>query len=217
MKLLSDNRYLVTEFDGYACYKIPVNDETFALASYLRGLHKDRLHNAGYEGYSEEIDKKYHEGGIYFYVEINNVVATTLRVNKRSDELVFPFEAGTTEHGKQYEYMCDDLAMDMNTYCLDKRYYKKATPLLFASAAEYVLSEGAKKVFGLYDVKNSATKKIYGKLGFVDSKQFPNPIAFDTFVHADTKKPVQWGILEWDDCEVAKYRELYHLKYAQKF
>lgn len=209
MKLSQYHAFQVVNVNGYKCYQLPVNPQTQELASYLRDLHKERLYHAGYEGYSDEVDDSYHRNGTYFFVEINNVIATTLRANKRTNANPFPFEMGFTENGCQHKFEAKTHAIDLNTYCLDKRYYKNATPLLFALAAHYIKNQHIKRAFGLYDVGNGAIKHIYGKLGFTDSVDYPEPIHFSDFIYRESQKPVNWGVIEWNAADIAQHNQTF--------
>lgn len=213
MRPKDNKKYLVFEFEGYSFYKLPVNDETSEIVNYLRGLHKERLFNAGYDGYSEEIDNEFHINGIYFYAEYEDVIATTLRINDRIRPKRFPFEMGYKKDKSQYTYENNIQAVDMNTYCLDRRYYKKATPSLFAMAGKHIRQQGAKRAFGLADIRNEAIQHIYSEVGIEHSKEFSEPVSFKTFVHKEDGKPVEWLILEWSEQEINKYSEIFDQKY----
>lgn len=214
MKPINNRKYLVAEREGYSCYALPVNDETSELTLFLRSLHKERLDNAGYQGYSDDFDEQYHLTGTYFYVEAEGIVAATLRINKRSDELIFPFELGHLDNRTQYTYRSPEPAVDLSTYCLHKRFYKKATPLLFSVAANYILTAGVRRVFGLYDIKNQTIKNIHRRLGLGNSPTYTQPIFFDTFLHKESKEPVRWGIVEWQESRLMEYSEMFTTKYA---
>lgn len=214
MNPVSNRKYLFAEREGYACYAFPVNDETSELALFLRGLHKERLDSAGYQGYSDDFDEQYHLSGMYFYVETEGIVAATLRINKRTEELAFPFELGHLDNRTQYTYRSPESAVDLSTYCLHKRFYKKATPLLFSVAANYIMAAGVRRVFGLYDIKNQTIKNIHRRLGFANSATYTQPIFFDTFLHKVSKEPVRWGIVEWQETGLMEYSEMFDTEYA---
>ncbi len=211
MRPEDNDKYQILTYEGYSFYKFPVNDETIEMANYLRGLHKKRLHKAGYDGYSEEIDNEFHEHGVYFYAVCENVVATTMRINDRVKSKRFPFEIGQKKNGTKYKYTNDVIAVDMNTYCLDKRYYKKATPILFAMAGKYIKQHGAKRAYGLADIKNKAILRIYSELDMANSKEYSEPILFETFIHKQCGNPVEWCILEWSEEVINKYSEKFDI------
>ena len=209
MKAENDPQYLLFEHEGYACYKLPVNNQTNARALHLRGLHKERLHNAGYDGYSEEFDEIMHRSGIYLYVVWEGIIATTMRINDRISSELFPFEMGYKPDGTRHVYKNNTPAIDMNTYCLDKRCYRKATPLLFAMAAKHIQENGFQRAFGLADTQNKAIQKLYSRIGLVHSSEYREPVAFETFVYRDGGKPVEWNILEWPMPEIKRFSDLF--------
>ncbi|MCY7296882.1 hypothetical protein [Alteromonas sp. a30] len=65
------------------------------------------------------------------------------------------------------------------------------------------------RAFGLYDVSNGAIKHIYGKLGFTDSVEYPEPIHFSNFIYRESRKPVQWGVIEWDAINIAHHDQTF--------
>ncbi|MCG8465616.1 MAG: hypothetical protein MI750_12325 [Xanthomonadales bacterium] len=194
--------YLVHQQDGYSYYQLPVNPATNKQALYLRNLHKQRLHSAGYAGYSDDIDQEYHAQGTYFCAVYGNIIATTMRANLRTSRNRFPFEMGLKADGTQHAFNQQYDAIDLNTYSLDRDYYKQATPVLFHLAAKFAIANNAKRVYGMADTSNGAIMRIYQGLRFGFSEDFAEPITFDSFVYEKDQKPVPWHIMEWKEGDI---------------
>lgn len=197
-----NSRYLVYEDDGYSYHQIPVTPGTNEQALRLRNLHKTRLRDAGYAGYSDQIDQEYHAEGIYFCAMYGDIVATTMRANIRTERNRFPFEMGYKADGSQHYFDKSFTAIDLNTYSLDRDYYKKATPVLFHLAAKFALSKNAKRVYGMADTNNGAIMRIYRGLNFDFSQDFAEPITFDSFIYKESQQPVAWHIMEWQEHDI---------------
>lgn len=202
MDSYSCSNYLVHQQDGYSYYQIPVNSHTNKHTLCLRNLHKKRLHNAGYAGYSDEIDQEYHSQGTYFCAMYGNIVATTMRANIRTERNRFPFEMGIKPDGSHHHYDKHFNAIDLNTYSLERGYYKQPTPILFHLAAKFALTNNAKRVYGMADASNGAILHLYQGLHFKFSDDFSEPITFKTFVYESSQKPVPWHILEWQEKDI---------------
>ncbi|NKB64331.1 MAG: hypothetical protein GKR95_20185 [Gammaproteobacteria bacterium] len=207
--------YLDIEQDGYRGYVMPVNGETNQLAVHIRELHKNRLSNAGYQGYDNRIDDEYHKVGHYYFVIKGGTVVLTSRMNDRSQSRRFPFEMGVMDDGCQYVFNEGVPAVDINTYSLVPKHRKKGMPLLLASLGKYAHQMGAKKAFCLVDEANAVVQRIYHDAGFVYSRSYPKPIAFSTFTMKENNKPVRWKIMEWGFSTIQYYQAL-HEKISRK-
>ena len=198
----------VLEHEGYSVGAISVADD-LATANHLRELHKKRLYRSGYEGYSDRIDDEFHFTGTYFYATFQNEVVATFRLNDRKQSARFPFEMGRKPDGSQYRLASSFPSFDVNTYSLTPRHYRKATLLLMAAAGKHMHRAGAKRAFALVDVENVTTQRIHSAYGFLPSKEYPEPILFDTFLHRETKRPVLWQVTECDERAIARHSETY--------
>ena len=154
----SVEQYLDLESGGCRSYVFPATEHTRCWAKQIRELHKLRLANAGYRGYSDEIDKEYHVVGIYFCIVRDGIIVLTSRVNDRTHSRRFPFEMGITPGGNQYHFDENIVAIDINTYSLIPKHRKRAMPLLLASLGKYADSFNAQKAFCLVDQENTVVQ-----------------------------------------------------------
>ena len=216
MKPRDNGKYLAFSYEGFSSYIMPYCTETAEMADYIRNLHKERLHNAGYAGYTEAIDDEYHVVGTYIYITYKGVIALAMRINDRDSSARFPFEMGCKRDGTQYQFTLDIPAVDMNTFCLDRRYARKALPLLFATGGKYLQQQGIRRGYGLADIRNKTTVGIYCSVGLNHSNDFSEPVLFESFTHQDDGTPVAWCVLEWPKQEIAKQAAIFDQKYAPR-
>ncbi|MEC4893446.1 MAG: hypothetical protein SAQ54_10590 [Oscillatoria sp. PMC 1050.18] len=203
--------YLDIEKDGYCLYVMPVNDETKSWTEEVRELHKTHLNKAGYEGFSNQIDDEYHLAGTYFFVVKDKEIVITSRINDRTKSSRFPFEMGQRQNGESYTFQENISAVDINTYSLILRHYRRATPLLLVSLGKYIHDLGAKKAFCLVERKNKVVQRIYHEAKFVYSTTFAELIVFPSFLYALNHKPVEWKIMEWHEQTINHYAKQYQM------
>jgi len=194
--------FLDTSVGEYSSYIMPVDESTLDIANAVRNCHIEHLANAGYQGYDVSIDEACHLSGWYFFVCKGGVVVQTSRVNFRSESLRFPFECGLTDAGEQYQYDSDDLAADINTYSVDMRSLRRASPLLLNSLGDFLRLHRVKRLYCLVDQRNQVIRRIYLRAGFFESQDFAAPIHFESFTSSVDALPTRWDIMEMGDVEI---------------
>ncbi|NEN98311.1 MAG: hypothetical protein F6K50_23175 [Moorea sp. SIO3I7] len=204
--------YLYLEKDGYLVYVMGVNDQTKNWTEQVREVHKMHLKKAGYDGFSNRIDNEYHLVGTYFFVIKDNEIVLTSRINDRTKSSRFPFEMGQRPNGEHYVFQDKIPAVDINTYSVMLRHYRRAMPLLLAAFGKYIDDLGAKRAFCLVDRENKVTQRMYhDDFHFLYSTTFEEPIVFPSFLNGLNQQPVEWKMMEWNEQTIKYYSELHRM------
>lgn len=198
--------YLVKKIGPFSSYRMPVDASNIAIADQVREMHIQHLYNAGYRGYDKAIDQACHQSGVYLFVCRDSRIVLTTRVNYRSTQL-FPFEMGLTDTGEQYQYNSPDLAADINTYSVDLRYIRRSSALMLASLGELLREQGVVRLFCLADQNNLVIRRMYDMTGFHASKDYTQPIHFESFVNEVDGLPTRWCILEMSEQDILSLRD----------
>lgn len=202
---------------SFFCRQIPITPENMDVVEAARRIVAGSLSKYGYEGWSNEIDRKNDRHASYFivYDRKKNIVATSRMIHRREDNTL-PLEQGIRPDGTHYSLEgIPEIMIDVNSF-----YFKRETVnipalfLLYATMARYATLSGVNRAFCMLDPNNSFIKKLYLKAGFRFSERFTEPIYFPTFGRTVDGKfePTYWRIME-----MGPYRIMFYASLAFKY
>ena len=190
---------LVDKKYGYTCYQLPINEDNREKVEAARTLVAGSLLKYGYEGWSNEIDRRNDPHAFYFIVEDDQgeIVATSRMIHRITDNTI-PLEQGLKEDGTSYSLHEETRnVVDINSF-YNKKGHTRALFPLFAAMGRHAWLTGAQRVYCMLDEDNEYITKLYLKARFKFSEQFSEKIYFQTFGRTSEREfqPTFWTIME---------------------
>lgn len=188
-----DFLYAFDEEKGYACKYAELNKNPEIVEDIRKCVRKIYEMN-GYLGFDDECDRYFDKNGMFLYIEKNDEIVSCLRVVKKGDSNLLPFEMAIISNEPGRRYVANEKVLDLNSFVFSD---PKSIDLLLACTSDWINRNAEDLIFCLYDPNNKSIERFYRKFGFENDINYNSPIFFPGYKKNISGKliPVEWKIL----------------------
>ena len=187
---------LTFKYKSFVCKSLR-GDGDQSCVEGLRSYVKSMYIKSGYNGFSDDYDRRFDPDSVYFYVTDNSDIRAVQRVIHKTPNNLLPLENATVydaPENMRYSINEPNVA-EITSFVFNGPH---VVDLLFSSVAYYGKLNKIRKAFALLDVESKKLKKIYCKIGWQESEEFPSLIYFPDYGKNVNGRfaPTLWKIME---------------------